>query len=445
MCSLEKNATFANNYKQTMSELFIIIALILLNGLLAMSEISLISVRKSHLSNEAKRGNKSAKTALKLANEPDKFLSTVQIGITIIGILTGLYSGNVLATEFGNTLAEWGVSGSYSHVAAQFIIVVAVTYLTLIFGELLPKRIGMSMAEKAAKVVARPMYFLSIAASPFVWILSKSTLFIFNLLGLKSQESKVTEEEIKSMIQESTEDGEVQAVEQDIVERVFMLGDLKVSSLMTHRTETVWLDVDMSNDQVREILMDSLYDTYPVIDKNPDSVIGVVTLKHLVLTINRPEFNISDIIEPATFFHENMSVYKALERMKEERISQALICDEFGSFQGIITLRNILEGLVGSIHDSHTEPDIIKRIDGEGWLVDGQCPFYDFLSYFDMESLYTSNSYNTIGGLVLEQLEHIPQTGEAITWNNFRIEIVDMDGARIDKILVTTSTSSIDV
>lgn len=423
-----------------MAELIIIIALIVFNGLLAMSEIALISVRKSHLINEARKGNRSAQTALKLANEPNNFLSTVQIGITIIGILTGIYSGSVLASDFSTVLLGWGVSEVYAHTMAQTIIVVLVTYLTLVFGELLPKRIGMSVAEKAVTFVARPMYILSVVATPFVWILSKSTLGLFNLLGLKNQQSKVTEEEIKSMIRESTEDGEIQPVEQDIVGRVFMLGDLKVNSLMTHRRETVFLDVNMTGDQVSEVLEHQLYELYPVVQNNTDCLLGIVTLKKLVLTLNKPKFNLADIVDPATFIHENMSVYKALEKMKQEHRSQVLVCDEFGSFEGIITLRDILEGLVGSIDDIHSEPDIIKRRDSDEWLVDGQCSFYDFLLHFDNESLYVDNSYNTLSGLILERLEHIPQSGEIVEWNDFRLEIIDMDGARIDKILVTLKT-----
>lgn len=424
-----------------MNELFIIIALILFNGVLAMSEIALISVRKSYLSNEAKRGSKAAQIALKLANQPDKFLSTVQIGITIIGILTGIYSGSVLATDFSELLVGLGVSATYAHTVAQAVIVVVVTYLTLIFGELVPKRIGMSIAEKTSTVVAHPMYILSLIASPFVWLLSKSISFIFRITGIKEQECKVTEEEIKSMIQESTEDGEVQEVEQDIVERVFMMGDLKVNSLMTHRTEIISLEVNMSNEQVRSVLEQNLHDVYPVFDRAKDSITGIVSLKDLVLIFNTPDFAIADIIRPASYFHETMSVYKALEKMKEDGVSQVLICDEFGSFQGIITLKDILEGLVGSINDIHTEPDIIKRKDGEGWLVDGQCPFYDFLSYFEKEYLYNDNNYNTLGGLILEQLEHIPQSGESIEWSGMKFEILDMDGARIDKILVTVTSS----
>lgn len=420
-----------------MSELLIIIGLILLNGVLAMSEIALISVRKSHLANEAKRGNKDAKMALRLASEPDRFLSTVQIGITVIGILTGIYSGSTIAVDFSHLLDSWGVSSVYSHTIAQTLIVVLVTYFTLILGELLPKRIGMSLAERTAMVMARPMYILSVIASPFVWILSNSTSFIFNIFGLKASESKVTEQEIKSMIQESMEDGEVQEVEQEIVERVFMLGDQKVSSLMTHRTEITCLSSTMVREQIKSAIEGQLQGVYPVVDKHTGSVEGIVEIKDLIFAFDTPNFNISAIIRPAIYFHENLGVYKALEKMKLERVNQALICDEFGSFRGMITHKDILEGLVGSINDTHSEPDIIKRKESHGWMVDGQCPFYDFLEHFEREYLYAENNFNTIGGLIIELLEHIPTTGEVVEWNDFRLEIVDMDGARIDKIIVT--------
>lgn len=420
-----------------MTELLIIIALILINGLLAMSEIALISVRKSYLSKELKNGSSAAKIALKLVNEPDKFLSTIQIGITVIGILTGVYSGSVLADDFSQFLRGMGVSNSYSHLLAQAVIVVLVTYVTLILGELVPKRIGMNASERVVKVIARPMYILSVTASPFVWLLAKSTSFVVDILGLKSDSGKVTEEEIKSMIQEGTEGGEVQEVEQDIVGRVFMLGDLKVSSLMTHRSEVMSLDVNMTKEQIKEALESELYEVYPVVDKNLDNIKGVITLKNLIFKFYDDDFSLCSILRPAAYFHETMSVYKVLERMKEQRINWAIICDEFGSCQGIITLKDILEGLVGTIEDAHSEPNIIKRDNNEGWLVDGQCPMYDFLSYFDKEYLYSNKSYSTVSGLLLEQLEHIPVTGERVVWNSFTFEIIDMDCARIDKILVT--------
>ncbi len=423
-----------------MNELVIIIILILLNGILSMSEIALISVRKTFLANEIKQGSKMAKTALKLAEQPDKFLSTVQIGITAIGILTGLYSGSVLADDFGKILAGWGVNEHIADELAQTTIVVAVTYLTLVFGELFPKRIGMSMANNVAKIVGKPMYFLSVIASPFVWILSKSTSGIFNLLNLKEDSNKVTEEEIKSMIEEGTKDGEVQEVEQDIVERVFMLGDLRISSIMTHRSEIISLDINMSAEELKQTLVEDLHESYPVIDKTLDDIKGMVTLKNLMFKIYEEGFKLEDVVEPATYFHENMSVYKALEEIKEKGINRALICDEFGSCQGIITLRDILEGLVGNIDDVDDldeQPDIIKRTSGDGYLVDGQCQIYDFLSYFEREELYTQENYNTVAGLILEELEHIPEAGETVDWEGFKFEIMDMDGVRIDKILVT--------
>lgn len=403
-----------------------------------MSEVALISARKSRLSSDAKKGSKSAKVALKLANDPDRFLSTVQIGITLIGILTGIYSGNRIAADLTETMISWGVSVTYASALAQGIIVVVVTYLTIIFGELVPKRIGLSVAEKAAKVVARPMRVLASIALPFVWLLSKSTEIIFNLLGIKETDNKVTEEEIKSIIEEGTEEGEVQPVEKDIMQRVFLLGDLKVSSIMTHKSDIVWLDMDMTADEVRAVVNENLFEFYPIADGDLDHVKGIVNLKDLVVHLSNPDFKLASLIHEATYFHESMNVYKVLEQMKTQKISRALVCDEFGICTGIITLRDILEGLVGNVDDPEEEPDIIKRVNKEGWLVDGQCSLYDFLCYFNRSDLFEASEYHTLGGLLLKELQHIPTSGETLQWNGFTFEVVDMDGARIDKVLVTT-------
>lgn len=422
-----------------MDEIIIILLLILVNGIFAMSEIAVIQARKTTLSNDEKKGNKGAKTALRLANDPDRFLSTVQIGITLIGILTGIYSGASLSGRFSDVFESFGMPERWAYPLAQGIIVIVVTYLTIIFGELVPKRIGMSVAERVSEIIARPMYVLSVIAGPFVWVLSKSTEAVVDLLGVKNAESKVTEEDIKSIVQEGKEDGEVQEVEQDIVERVFMLGDLTVDSIMTHRSDVVTLDVSMTNDELKEVLNGNLYEAYPLIDRGIDNILGVVLLKDLLFRLDDKTLKLKSIMHPAVYFYENMSVYKALEQMKEKRLTQAFICDEFGSFQGIITLRDILEGLVGTINEVNNDPEIVKREDSESWLVDGQCSFYDFLSYFDKEDLYDSEQqdYNTLAGLIIEQMKHIPQAGERTDWNCFNFEIVDMDGARIDKVLVT--------
>ncbi len=422
-----------------MDEIIIILLLILVNGIFAMSEIAVIQARKTTLSNDEKKGSKGAKTALRLANDPDRFLSTVQIGITLIGILTGIYSGASLSGRFSDVFESLGMPESWAYPLAQGIIVIVVTYLTIIFGELVPKRIGMSVAERVSEIISRPMYVLSVIAGPFVWVLSKSTEAVVDLLGVKNAESKVTEEDIKSIVQEGKEDGEVQEVEQDIVERVFMLGDLTVDSIMTHRSDVVTLDVNMTNDELKEVLNGNLYEAYPLIDRGIDNILGVVLLKDLLFRLDDKTLKLKSIMHPAVYFYENMSVYKALEQMKEKRLTQAFICDEFGSFQGIITLRDILEGLVGTINEVNNDPEIVKREDSESWLVDGQCSFYDFLSYFDKEDLYDSEQqdYNTLAGLIIEQMKHIPQAGERTDWNCFNFEIVDMDGARIDKVLVT--------
>ena len=433
---------FPNISRLYMDEIIIIIGLIVLNGIFAMSEVALISARKSRLTADAKKGSKSARVALNLANEPDRFLSTVQIGITLIGILTGIYSGNKIAVELTEYMKVWGVSVAYAPVIAQGTIVVIVTYLTIIFGELVPKRIGLGIAEKAAKAVARPMNVLAKIALPFVWLLSKSTELIFNCLGIKETDNKVTEEEIKSMIQEGTEDGEVQPVEQDIMQRVFLLGDLKVGSIMTHKNEIAWLDTSMTSEDVREVLSKQMYEFYPIAEGDLDHVKGVVDLKDLVLHLHEQDFNLKSLTREPVYFHENMNVYKALEQMKAQKISRALVCDEFGTCMGIITLRDILEGLVGSMEDAGEEPDIIKRVNKDGWLVDGQCPLYDFLCYFDRQELLENADYHTVGGLILNDLQHVPQSGETMEWNGFAFEVVDMDGARIDKVLVTMPSTS---
>jgi len=416
-------------------EILIVIALILLNGIFSMSEIAVISSRKSSLTTEARHGNKSAQAALDLAKHPDRFLSTVQVGITLIGILTGLYSGSVLADDFSRLLSKTGMPEAYIYSVAQATIVIIVTYFTIIFGELVPKRIGMSSAEKISKVIARPMHWLSVIASPFVWVLSKSSALIFRLLGIKENDAKVTEEEIKSMVKEGAEDGEVQAVEQAIVERVFTLGDRDLESIMTNRSEIVWIDTDMTTEEIMEIVRNNPFDKYPVGNKSLDNVEGVVHLKDLFGRLNQPGFDIRKYVRPVHYFYENMEVYSALEEMKAKHLQYALICDEFGTVRGIVSLKDILEGLVGTILDPHEEPEIVQRQDGS-CLVDGQISFYNFLTYFKKGDLYNKYEYNTISGLLLDLLGHIPKTGEAVEWHGFSIEVVDMDGARIDKLLV---------
>jgi putative hemolysin len=402
-----------------------------------MAEIALVSARKARLESEAKRGNQSSQRALMLASQPEKFLSTVQIGLTLIGIVTGLYSGDAFAEALARWLGRFPALAPYSFIIARTSIVIVVTYFTLVLGELVPKRIAMSYAEKVSRMVAGPMNFLSRIMSPVVWLLSKSTAVIVNIMGIRpSEDNKVTEEEIKAIVKEGFDVGEVQEMEQDIVERVFNLGDRNVGTIMTHRTDLVWLDVNDPNEKTRAKVQENLYNTYPVISENFNNLLGVVNLKDLFGRIDSPDFSLRELLRPTKYVPENLSVYKALEEFKNARVKYSLVTDEFGDVQGIVTLKDIMEALVGDMPEIGDEQEIVERADGS-LLVDGQMSFYNFLEYFDREDLYADYDYNTLSGLILEILQHIPQTGEQFSWMNFRFEIMDMDGARIDKVLVS--------
>lgn len=423
-----------------MTDLFIILILVAFNGFFSLSEVALISARRTKLQADVRKGSKAARTALELMDDPDKFLSTAQIGITVVSILTGIYSGEALADDFAQLLAGWGLHSQYAPAIAKAIIVVFATYLQCELGELFPKRIGIDMADSMARLTAPLMMFFAKVSMPFVWLLTLNTELLIKIFRLHPEDNKVTEEEIKSVIQEGTKAGEVREVEQDIMERALVMGDQKIETRMTHRGELVTLDIGMTAADVEDVLRSSTFAAYPVVDGSLDEVCGLVTLKDLVLHLHRPGFRIGDILQSPAFFPESMTVYKALETFKEKHLNRALVCDEFGSLQGIISLKDILEGLVGSIDEPTETPDIARNADGS-WAVSGQCPFYDFLAHFDMDSNYSTDyvdaPYNTVGGLVLDLLQHIPREGEQLTWKDtLHLRITKMDGARIDTIHV---------
>lgn len=416
-------------------EIIIILILILINGLFSMAEIAVVSSRKSKLESLTRKGDHKAEEILKTAEKPEYFLSTVQIAITAIGIITGLYSGKSLSIPLNQFLVSLGL-GSYSVWLANILVIIIVTYFTLVLGELLPKKIGLNNPEKVAGIIISPMNFLTKLTYPFVVILSKSTLFLMKVFRIKKNEdSIITEDEIKQIINESTEDGEIQEVEQDIVERVFSLGDRDISSLMTHRIDFEWFDVDDGYEQIMEKLNNNIHYIYPVADKSLDNIIGVVFLKDM---FNKKEGTIRDIVKEPQFLPESSSAYHALEVFKEKKISYSLIIDEFGLIIGMVTMNDILESLVGSAEEIGVsdEYQMVKR-DDESWLVDGQYPFFDFLSYFELEDKYQELDYNTLSGLILDLTGKIPKEGEKTYWEMFCFEILDMDIARIDKILVT--------
>ncbi len=423
-----------------MIEIFILLLLIIINGLFVMSEIALVSARKGRLEGLANKGDAKAKTALTLAENPEKFLSTAQIFITLIAILTGVYSGEKFGHYVQPYVEKFELLKPYAQTLATVIIVIIVTFLSIIFGELVPKRMGMLRAEKIARVVAGPMNFLSVVTHPIVWLLSKISYLFFKILNIKtSSDNAVTEEEIKAMISEGSEHGTIEEEEKDIIERVFHLGDRNITSLMTHRTDITWLDINQTVQQVKDKFEDIIYNSYPVCDEIVDNIKGIISIKDLLKA--SPTTLLKELVKPALFVPENNSAYQLLEKFKDTKIHSCFIVNEYGTLEGMITLNDILEAIVGDVPQTgQDEYEIIERADGT-YLVDAQIPFYDFLSRFEKTDWMNEgdHDFDTLAGFVLHELEHIPQTGETFEWRGFHIEIIDMDSQRIDKLLVTIS------
>ena len=402
-----------------------------------MSEIALISARKNRLETSAKKGNTSAKTALDLANSPNKFLSTVQIGITLIGILTGIYSGDKITTDVKLFIESFPALQPYSANISVGIVVVVLTFFSLVLGELVPKRIGLNYPEAIAKMVAVPMKVISIVTAPFIWLLTISTESLLKLFRIRpTADGKVTEEEIKAIIKEGTEVGEVQEIEQDIVERVFHIGDRKVNSLMTHRKSVDYLSLQDDFETLKQKVLDEIHSVYPVCEESLDEVVGVVLLKDLFAKFETGNFNLRDIVKEPVYLIEHTSAYKALDIFKKTKVHYAIVTDEYGITQGMITLNDILEALVGDASDFyHEEFQLVAREDGT-WLVDGHYSLHDFLTYFDLDELINDYEVTTVSGLIMTELSYIPKQGEKLIWNLFELEVIDMDGVKIDKVMV---------
>ncbi|WP_257670617.1 hemolysin family protein [Parapedobacter tibetensis] len=427
-----------------LTESLVILALILLNGILSASEIAILSSRKTRLQVLVDKKKTSAKQVVKLKESPNQFLSTIQIGITLIGILTGLFGGATIALRLDVYLSEIAWLAAYSGQLSVLIVVITITFLTLVLGELVPKRIGMAIPEKYAMAVAVPMKILSLAVAPFVWLLSITTEAIVKLLNIKTSQNAVTEEEIKALVDEGADIGAIEHIEHEIVDRVFSLGDKKAINLMTHRSNIVWLDIDDPYELHRETILESGHSVYPVCQGGLDNIIGVVHIKSLLkqYLIAQP-IRLNQLTQPLNYVHENSSAYSILNKFRVSRIHQAIVLDEYGSLQGIVTLNDILSSLVGNISESDTaeKPEIVTREDGS-LLIDGQYQLDDLFTALHIEiSEGEENnglgSINTIAGLVLLKLGHMPTVGERMQWKNHEFEVMDMDGNRIDKVLVT--------
>lgn len=422
-----------------MNELLILFFLILLNGFFSMAEIALVSARKARLEGQASKGDSRASQALKLAVKPESFLSTVQIGITTIGIFTGVYSGDKIVDDVAGYFEGSGMLSTYSKEIATALVVILVTFFSLVFGELVPKRIGLANPEGIAKSVAAPMRVISLFAHPFVWLLSHFSGFILKIMRLKSDEGQVTEEEIKAIINEGTEHGAIEATEQEIIQRVFHLGDRNVTSLMTHRSDVLWFDVNDNEINIREKIKSEPHSIYPVCDKTIDNIKGIVSIKDMYITPDDVSFK--EVMKTPLFVPENITPYKLLEKFKQTKIHTSFVVDEYGTLLGLVTLNDIMGAIVGELpQDDSGEFEIMEREDGS-FLVDAQIPFYDFLTRFEKADWMNEGEqeFDTLAGFILHTLERIPSTGDRLDWKGFSLEIIDMDGHRIDKILVKVS------
>ncbi|MDX1614945.1 MAG: hemolysin family protein [Candidatus Promineifilaceae bacterium] len=420
-------------------EVVVILLLIALNGLFAMSELAVISARTSRLEQMAQEGNRGARTALELANSPNRFLSTVQVGITLVGIFAGAFGGATIARELAVLMADLPLVGPYAGAVSFALVVGSITFLSVVVGELVPKRLALHSTERIAAGVARLMNGLAALATPVVRLFSLATDAILRVLGIDAPpEMEVTEEEITMLVQQGARAGIIEEAERDMVESVFRLGDRRLEGMMTPRPEVVWLDVNADEASIRETLKESAHSRVPVCDGDLDHVLGVVRAKDLMAAcLDSAPFDLREVMQEPWFAPESMLALTALERFKQTGVHLALLVDEYGGIEGVLTLIDILEAIVGDIPtvDELVEPPIVQREDGS-WLVDGLMNIDEFKHHFDIRNLPGEDSYQTLGGFVVFMLGAVPLPGQHFGWGGFRFEVADMDGKRVDKVIV---------
>ena len=422
---------------QLSTELIFIVFLIAMNNLLAMTEAALLAVRKARLQQRVNEGDKQAESALKLTEDPNRFLSVIQIGITLIDVLTGAVAGATLADFLSAALEKIPQLAPYSQTIGLVVVVLVITYFSIILGELVPKRLAIQNPEGIASFFAPPMLLFSKILSPVVRFLSFSTDMVLRLLGIHaSNEPPVTEEEIQVLLDQGTQAGVFEEAEQDMVAGVFRLNDRRVYSLMTPRTEILWLDVRDEIDEILKKISEGAYSRYPVCQGSLDNVLGVVKARDLLIrSLAGQPIHLKECLSPALFIPETTFASRALEIFKEGNKELVLVIDEFGGVTGLLTINDVLEEIVGDIETG--EPQVTQRQDGS-WLLDGMLDIDEFKEIFKLGTLPNEDDYETLAGFVLASLGKIPRPSDQFEWEGLRFEVVDMDARRGDKILVTT-------
>lgn len=425
-------------------EITLIILLIAFNALFAMAEFAIISSKSTRLKKLIEEGNSGAEAALKLSEDSTKFLSTIQIGITLIGILTGAIGGLAASGPLARYLTQFPQIAPYSSGIAVLISVAIITYFMLIFGELIPKKIALNNTEKIAAGIARPMQFFALIATPFTFIISASTDIILRIFGLDREKNKaITEEEIIDLIEEGTDNGAIEKSEQEMVENIFDLDDLRLGSLMIPRPDIIAINIDDSKEEIRKVITENPRSIFPVYRGNLDNLLGIIQVKDLWthscdLTLD----SISGILKKPIFVPSSLTASELLEEFKRNKGHFALVSDEYGGIAGLVTLHDILEAIVGDIHCDDEPEDVqaVQREDGS-WLIDGNMLIGDFKEHFGIDGMPQENQgqYHTIAGFIMMQLQKIPKEGDSFNWNGYRFEVTNMDVHRIDKVLVNVS------
>jgi len=426
-------------------EIYALIVLIILNGFFAMSEIALVSARRARLQPLVERGDASARIAVALGAEPTRFLSTVQIGITSVAMLSGIVGEATLAPPLAEKFIEWGATAQAAGYFATAVVVLLVTYFSIVVGELVPKRIGQIHAESVARFVARPIQLLSLASKPFVWLLTHSTQFLLRLLGIDdARRNPVTEEEIEAVLHEGSTAGVIEEEERQMVQNLFRLDERSIATLMTPRADITSLEFDASPEEVVAAMEAEPHSRYPVVGADRQDVIGVVSARALLLALLRGEqLDLARLAKAPVFIPESISGKDTLERFREGRTNMAFVVDEYGSLQGLVTLHDVLEAITGQFGSESEDRWAVRREDGS-WLLDGQIPMTDLAQHLGLEwpDAAIDDDFETLSGLIFWQLGRIPKTAESTRWQGWTFEVVDMDGQRIDKVLASPAAGS---
>ncbi len=417
----------------------VVLLLVVLNGLFAMTELAVVSSRKSKLQSRAERGDRGARAALKLSEDPTHFLSAVQVGITLIGILAGAYGQAAIAGELTRIIeAAFPMTVAWAEIASTALVVVCITYVSLIVGELVPKRLALIFPESIAAKTAGPISTVAIVLHPFVALLTASTSGILKILGVKDRDgSDVTQEEVETMIAEGTASGLIEPEEQTMIEEILRLGDRPIRVAMTPRHEVFWVALNDSEEQLREEVRTCPYSRIVVARENDvDNPLGVVHKKDLLDSLlDNGEFNIEKHVQTPAFIPQSTSVLKALEILKSSKVHMAFLVDEFGAFEGVVTATDLLEMIAGDFDEGHDDNDVLIRQREDGtWLVDGQTDLDELADELG-EDFGEHEGFHTIAGLVLHQLSRVPDEGEILQLGRFEVEVIDMDDRRIDKLL----------